>query len=283
MENYLVINAFLEGESFLNLYSALQNAFKELGQKLNILKNTEALSVLSQVQTKGPILFFDKDIYLAEKLQKLGYNVINSPYTIETCDDKAKTYLCLEGKVEMPKTLIAPFTYQNVGFTDYSFLAEVERQIGYPVIVKENRGSFGQGVYLARDYSELLNTVKRLNGKNILFQQFIKSSYGKDVRVYVVGNTAIAWGMRISENDFRSNVGAGGKMVSFDLPQNYKELAVNAAKCVKAHFAGIDLLIGDKGPLVCEVNSNAHFNALEKASGVNVAKIIAQYYLSLKK
>ncbi len=37
------------------------------------------------------------------------------------------------------------------------------------------------------------------------------------------------------------------------------ELAVKACRAVKCDFAGVDLLFGREGYLVCEVNSNAHF------------------------
>ena len=96
----------------------------------------------------------------------------------------------------------------------------------------------------------------------------------------------MALGMRKNDFDFRSNVTSGGEMLKIDDGEyeNYKQLAIKAAAVVKADFAGVDLLIGDGGkPVVCEINSNAHFYALSKASGVDVAEKIAEYYLSLKR
>lgn len=55
------------------------------------------------------------------------------------------------------------------------------------------------------------------------------------------------------------------------------ELAVKACRAVKCDFAGVDLLFGREGYLVCEVNSNAHFKNLLDCTGVNTAWYILQY------
>lgn len=41
-------------------------------------------------------------------------------------------------------------------------------------------------------------------------------------------------------------------------------------------FAGVDLLFSKDGPLLCEVNSNAHFKALHELTGKNPADNIVQ-------
>lgn len=55
------------------------------------------------------------------------------------------------------------------------------------------------------------------------------------------------------------------------------ELAVKACRAVNCDFAGVDLLFGPEGYLVCEVNSNAHFKNLLECTGVNTAWYILQY------
>lgn len=54
-------------------------------------------------------------------------------------------------------------------------------------------------------------------------------------------------------------------------------LALRAARAAGADFAGVDLLFGPEGPLVCEVNSNAHFKNLLDCTGTDVAEKIIQY------
>lgn len=282
-KNYLVINAFVKDEKFTSLYKRLKDEFSAYGEQLEILDNISARTLLKTDGHCHPILFWDKDVYLASLLQKSGYMLINSSKAIEICDDKAKTYLALEGIVNMPETIIAPFTFDSVGYDDYGFLDEVIDKLGFPMVVKQVKGSFGERVFLANSRTELLGIFKNLHSSGVIFQKYIKSSHGKDVRVYVVGNKVSACALRENVSDFRSNVAQGGSMKPLVLPKEYADIAVRAVSEVGAFFAGVDLLIGENGePLLCEVNSNAHFAGLEKNTGANVAKDIVSLYLSYK-
>ena len=103
------------------------------------------------------------------------------------------------------------------------------------------------------------------------------------MRVYVVGNKVSACALRENVSDFRSNVAQGGSMKPLILPKEYADIAVRAVSEVGAFFAGVDLLVGENGePILCEVNSNAHFAGLEQNIGANVAKDIVELYLSYK-
>lgn len=288
MKNYVVTNAYLNTNAFIELKTALKNAFDELGEKVEFLTNAQAYSLCDKDGNGQPILFFDKDLILCRLLEKRGYRSVNGSKVIENCDDKAKTYAELFGLVPMPKTIIAPFTYENIGYTDFDFVRQAEEKLRYPVIIKDGKGSFGRQVYKAENRAELIEKLKFLQGRSIVMQEFIAESAGRDFRIYVVGGKAVAGGERVNENDFRSNVQSGGTMHSIDVngSAKYKEitlLAEKTAKIMGADFAGVDILLSDRGALVCEVNSNAHFSALSKATGVDVAKKIVEHYLSLKK
>lgn len=286
MKNYVITNAYLNTPPFLKLKSMLKKAFEELGESAVFLTNDEAFSLLGKEGNGAPVLFFDKDVILCEMLEKRGYRSINSSNTIEICDDKAKTFVALDGKLPMPKTVVAPFTYANVGYSDFNFIKRAE-EFGYPMIVKESKGSFGFGVHLARDRVELTEIIERSHGTPLIFQQYIAESRGRDLRIYVVGGRAVAAAERINECDFRSNVTGGGKMKAVSLTDDFYSkhvlLAEHAASCVNADFAGVDVLFSNDGPLVCEINSNAHFAALTEATGVDVAKAIVTHYLSFKR
>lgn len=282
MKNYLIVNEFLNSKPFANIYSELKNAFNQMGEELEILTNVSGQKLLNENGNGAPILFFDKDVFFANLLEKQGYKCVNSSFAIKTCDDKAKTYLKLKGKVNMPKSIIAPFSYSTVNYTNYNFISEIEKQLSYPFIVKQNKGSFGQQVYLVNNNGELKALLQKISSCEILFQEFIKSSAGKDIRVYVVGEKIVASALRHNPTDFRSNVNAGGSMQKIELSEEYAKIALSAVKELGADFAGVDLLIGENGPLVCEVNSNAHFTKLSEVTGVNVAQEIVKYYLSLK-
>ena len=48
-------------------------------------------------------------------------------------------------------------------------------------------------------------------------------------------------------------------------------IALSACEKLGLDFGGVDLLESKEGPLLCEVNSNAHFAALRELSGINPA------------
>lgn len=226
------------------------------------------------------VLFWDKDIRLALHLEQLGYPVFNSSKAIGICDDKSLTHLALmKAGIKMPRTIVAPMTYPNVGFTNLTFLEEVAERIGFPMVIKECFGSFGQQVYLAKDLEELKVKVIQLGAKPILFQEYIASSFGKDLRLQVVGKEVIASMYRYSENgDFRANLTIGGKMKAYTPTKEQCELALRSCEIIGLDFAGVDLLFGEnEEPIVCEVNSNAHFKNIYDCTGVNVADAIISY------
>jgi len=42
-------------------------------------------------------------------------------------------------------------------------------------------------------------------------------------------------------------------------------------------MAGVDMLLSERGPLVLEVNSSPGLEGIEKATGVNVARKVAEF------
>src|SRR5699024_9844967 len=107
---------------------------------------------------------------------------------------------------------------------------------------------------------------------------YIHSSYGKDIRLNVVGNHVVAAMLRKSDNDFRANVTAGGRMYPYQPSQEEKELAITCSQLVGADFAGVDLLFGENDePILCEINSNAHFKNIFDCTGIDVTKDMMIY------
>ena len=109
----------------------------------------------------------------------------------------------------------------------------------------------------------------------------MQTSAGRDIRLNVVGDKVVAAMLRESANgDFRANASQGGKLSPYSPSQMEIELAIATAKAVRADFAGVDLLFGESGPLICEVNSNAHLLNIYHTTGVNVADFMIKYCLS---
>ena len=80
------------------------------------------------------------------------------------------------------------------------------------------------------------------------------------------------------QGDFRANLSIGGKMQKYQPTPEQCELALRCCRVIGLDFAGVDLLFGDDDkPIVCEINSNAHFKNIFDCTGVNAAVEIITY------
>jgi RimK family alpha-L-glutamate ligase len=286
MTGWLVVNGFLHSYKFNEIHTWLMNAAEKLNIQMYLKTNAELLVDLPKKRLNHTerevdfILFWDKDVKLAKRLEQLGYPVFNSANAIGVCDDKSLTHLTLMGEgIPMPRTILAPMTFANIGYTDLSFLKEVANSLGFPMVVKECFGSFGQQVYMVHNEQELVSKVDELGAKPMLFQEYISNSFARDIRIQVVGGKVIASMYRYSDQgDFRANISNGGKMKAYEPTKEQCELAIRCCEIIGLDFAGVDILF-DQGenPIVCEVNSNAHFKNIYDCTGVNAADVIMEY------
>lgn len=273
MKGYLVVNEFLSNSKFNEIYDWLYKAFNNVGYNIDVYTNAELMN-LELIEKPDFILFWDKDIILAKQLEDMGIRLFNSSASIAVCDNKALTYIKLKDKIKMPKTIVAPMTYRNIGYINTGFIDRLN--IRYPMVIKECCGSFGKQVYLAHNRDEAANIVKN-SKEQLIFQEFISESMGRDIRINMVGDKAVASMIRYNDNDFRANITNGGKMIAYNPTKEEIKMAQEVCRFLNLDFGGIDILFGDDGPLLCEVNSNAHFKNIYDCTGVNVADYIVEY------
>ncbi len=263
MTGILAVNAYLHGEKFDTLHKHLLDAAAHLDISLKI-KNNEELIFCDE--RPDFVLFWDKDVMLARTLEQRGIPVFNSAASIALCDDKAKTYLALQGVVKQPETLIAPLSFFP---TDYrSFAEQAAQKLGLPLVFKERCGSFGEQVFLCETVEDILSHI---GTKPFLLQAFISDSCGEDIRLEIVGGKCVAAMKRSNKNDFRSNITNGGVAEPYTPTDSETKAAVTACKTLGLTFGGVDIL---RGGYVCEINSNAHIINLLNTTGIDVAKDI---------
>ena len=280
---WIIYNGSLVNDKFLDQAGLMAEACEQLNVQPIIYKNYEIMMKLDEKLQNKPdfVIFLDKDILLATFLKNSGIPVFNDPEVIETCDNKAKQYIQLaKANVPMPTTIIAPKVYAKFTIRDSGYFENVLQTLGLPMIIKEGHGSFGMHVYLIHTKEEFYEKVDALRGVDFVFQQFIDSSRGRDIRVNIIGDEVVASMYRHSETDFRANITNGGHAEKVVLTDTQKEVAIQAAKAVGAEFAGVDLLFGpDEEPLVCEVNAAAHIRNLYNVTGINVGVKFVEYIL----
>ena len=281
---WLVVNGFFISDKFEDIYERLFKAASKYRVRLKRIANNDITVCLQDdpfaEDCPDFVLFWDKDIRLARYLENKGVRLFNSAEAIELCDDKSMTCLRLQqAGLDMPKTIIGPMTFDNVGYLNWSFLDSIENSLGYPMIIKCAYGSFGQQVYLAKNRKESKAAIDCISPKPIVFQEYIEESAGKDLRLQVVGNEVIGSMIRQSAKDeFRANLSLGGQMRKWQPSIEESDLAIKACKALNLDFAGVDILLGENDrPLICEVNSNAHFKTLYQCTGINTAEEIMKY------
>lgn len=283
---WLVINSFLHTPKFEEIYQWLERAATKHDIQLKRFTNSQLMcsfdcwGCMNWLPEDKPdfVLFMDKDIRLGKALEKAGLRLFNCAEAVKICDDKSLTMLALMNSgIKMPKTIIAPMTYSNIGYTNTTFLNQVE-SLGYPMVVKECFGSFGQQVYLVYNRKELDVLVNEKKGISLLFQEYIESSCGRDIRINMVGGIAVAAMYRYNDNDFRANITNGGKMKCYEPTEEQIKMAKKVCDTISLDFAGVDLMFGENDePIFCEVNSNAHFKSIYDCTGINVADTILEY------
>ncbi len=288
----IIINPF--GIPGQNLHQAkrLQSEFKLMGVKVEILYQAHLTALIKDNQIKTTlgetdfIVYLDKDKYLSAMLEKSGYKLFNSHDAIRTCDDKGETYISLANNgFNLPKTIFAPVCYRKECQLSNEYIETLEKEIGYPIIVKTSYGSCGSGVFLTQNKAQLLSCLEELKLTPYMCQEYLGAERGKDIRVIVIGGKSVAGMQRYNQNDFRSNIALGGKGKEIDLDskenKDIKDLAEKVAICLNLDYCGVDILYGNDGEkVVCEVNSNAFFEGIESVTSINVAKLYAQYILN---
>ena len=156
----------------------------------------------------------------------------------------------------------------------------IERVGGAPVVIKLLEGTQGIGVILAPEVKVAEAIIETLHStkQNVLIQRFIKESRGRDIRALVVGDRVVAAMRRSASGDeFRSNVHRGGTVEAVELPPEYEQAAVRSAQIMGLRVAGVDMLEGDEGPLVMEVNSSPGLEGIETATKLDVAGAIVDH------
>jgi ribosomal protein S6--L-glutamate ligase len=212
-------------------------------------------------------------VAVVAQFELLGTPSVNPAAAIARSRDKLRCLQLLAGAgLDVPRTMLAS--------DGVDVKVAVRALGGLPLIVKLTRGTQGIGVMLAHtleELSSLLGTMRDL-GQEIVLQEFVAESKGRDVRVLVVGGRVVGAMRRTArKGEFRSNLHRGGEGEAIELTEPYARAALAAARAVGLDVAGVDVLEGKGGPRIIEVNSSPGFEGMERATGTDVAGLIVAH------
>lgn len=282
MKGLIITNPYDFGLAQRHKTRRMESELYNLGVFTQVVANDEFVAYIDNGLVKCDlnvdfVLYFDKDKYVAELLEKSGIRVFNSARATAVCDDKMLTHITLVNSgIPMPTTLSGALCYNSNGKPSRQYLQKAADVLGLPVVVKECYGSYGEQVYLARTFDELAEITERIKMKPYIFQRYVSESAGRDMRVIVIGGKVVCGMLRHSSTDFRSNSHLGGKATACEVPEDVARMCERAAKIIGLDYCGVDVLLSDP-PQICEVNSNAMFSAMEQATNVNVARKYSEH------
>ena len=291
MRGLVLINGYPNGEKFYRQGERIATELRALGEVVDVRRNGEMLAVISadgEFATKiateyDYIVYLDKDKYLGKILQSLNKPIFNSSDAIEVCDDKMLTYFALvnrKASVRLIRSIPAPLCYTPNAVANEEFLSKVADELGFPLVAKKSYGSFGAGVQLVHGRDELTKIANEWLHEPHVYQEFIKESAGRDIRVIVIGGRAVGAMERVAqEGEFRSNIELGGEGRAIVLTEEIAQAAEKCAVAIGLDYCGVDLLKTSQGVIVCEVNSNAFFEGFERATNINVAQLYAKHII----
>jgi len=211
------------------------------------------------------------------QLEHLGVYICNTANSIYSVKDKLQMHqIIAQSRLPTPKTMLAKFPID---------ISVVKREIGLPLVIKNVTGSYGTGIYLCESeekFSDVMGLIYSNNSNaNIILQEFIQTSYGRDLRVFVLGGKVIGCMQRLSKTSFKANFSTGGEVMPFALTPEIEWLSTETARLLNLDIAGIDLLFDQDGYKICEANSSPEFRGLEMVVGKHIAEDILDY-ISIK-
>jgi ribosomal protein S6--L-glutamate ligase len=210
---------------------------------------------------------------VVRQFEQMGVYSLNPSHAISVARDKLRaSQVFSRHDIGIPSTAI-------VRRRD-AILPAIDHTGGAPVIVKLLEGTQGVGVILAdstKMAEAIVETLQKTN-QNVLIQNFVRESRGTDIRAFVVGGRVVgAMRRRAVGQEFRSNVHRGGKPEAVELEKEYERTAIRAAQILGLRVAGVDMLEGQDGPKIMEVNASPGLEGIEKATETDIADEIAAF------
>ena len=214
------------------------------------------------------------NLSVLRQFERLNVLTLPNSQAIEASKDKMyANQIMAQAGLPIPKTMLTRFPCK----------AElVEKQVGFPCVLKVVTGSHGAGVYLcenAKQFEDLSELISSLDSKtSMIIQEYISSSRGRDLRVIVIGGRVVgAMQRKSTDGSFKANISRGGQGEAYDVDDELEMLSIQVAKVLDLDIAGVDLLFAGDGYRVCEANSAPGFQGFEKALGINIPQKIFDY------
>jgi [lysine-biosynthesis-protein LysW]--L-2-aminoadipate ligase len=245
---------------------------------LSITLGSSELPLADRVVLQRCVSYF-RNVHSTAVLEAAGHQVVNSFSCAWICGNKLFGSLALvKHNVPTPRTTLA--------MAEESALRSIEA-MGYPTVLKPVVGSWGRLSALLRDADAARAVIEHREEMFPLYQIYYLQEYVKrpprDIRSFVIGDRTVAAIYRYSGSDWRTNTARGGKAEACRVTPELEELSLRAAGAVGGEFVGVDLMEGEEGLMVHEVNNTTEFKNTVPATGIDIPGMVIDYLISVQK
>ncbi len=193
----------------------------------------------------------------ARRAEAVGLVAIDDPLSILRCTNKIYLdEILYQNKIPMPASIV--FGQHN----QY----EVEKEIGFPCVVKLPDSSFSMGVYKYDTKAEFVAALPELFKRSVLLlaQAFVPTKF--DWRVGILNHQPLYvcryhmadkhWQIYNYDNEGGPDYGESDTMKVTDAPKNVISCALKAANLIGDGLYGVDLKVINGKACIIEVNDN---------------------------
>lgn len=243
---------------------------KITGKKTEVLYDGDHLKEYDCLYVKGSYKYMQILYAITEIFKGSCYIPIDSNAHL-IAHDKFLTHLHLsmENNLPMPETYFA---------AKISETKEFLKTLNYPMILKLPTGTHGKGVIFT---DSAISAKSMVDALDIFKQPVIVQDYvdiKSDIRIIVAGDKIIGSMKRIaSSGEIRANAHQGGEAEAFVVTPKIKQIALEAARKLKADVCAVDIIESDYGPLILEINTSPGLQKITEVTKKNIADEIAKF------
>ena len=234
---------------------------------------------------------------ILRELEAEGIPVINSPEAIQNAANKYHaSYLISKAFLPAPETIAVQDLESALRAVSRFGDSVIKPVFGYKGkdIARVRNGEVMFSDRKVKSTSLETSLERLLEERGILYiQEFIENP-GRDIRIFVVGGTAIgAIYRKAAAGSWVNNLSQGGSADRCVLTNEQKELAEKASLAIGTIFAGVDIIEGYKmknnkensidcsvkeySPKILEVNGTPSGKGIYDAWGINPAEYIVEH------
>lgn len=221
-----------------------------------------------------------KSLHATAALEGLGAKVINPLKVAGITGNKLFAHMAFENAgVRTPKAIAA--------FSEEAAVQALD-EFGYPAVIKPTVGSWGRMIGLLRDKDAARAVIEDREHMFPLyhiyyFEEFVKRP-PRDIRAIVVGDKVVAAIYRYSgDGEWKTNMALGGRAEVCPVTDELSDICMKATRAVGGQMVGVDLMEGEDGLMVHEVNNTTEFKNTVRVTGVDIPGLMVDYALSLYK